>query len=71
MPWLHGLCAPEVHAKTVKISMDAVETEVVIDNRGTKYAAWTYDGMIPGKVVRITIGDSIDSTFKPPHDYKT
>jgi len=51
--------------------MDAVETEVVIDNRGTKYAAWTYDGMIPGKVVRITIGDSIDSTFKPPHDYKT
>jgi len=55
--------APIVFAKTVKVTMNAEETDVVIDNKGTRYSAWTYDGLIPGKPVRITLGDSIDFTL--------
>ena len=47
-------------AKTVKVTMHAMETEVEIDNAGHKYPAWTFDGAIPGKVVRVTEGDVVD-----------
>nr|MBA2251299.1 hypothetical protein [Nitrospirales bacterium] len=30
----------QVDAKTVKVEMTAVETEVVVDGEGTKYSAW-------------------------------
>lgn len=53
-------------AKTVKVSMTAMETEVVIDNKGTKYPAWTFDGAIPGKFVRVTEGDTVDFTLINP-----
>lgn len=41
-------------AKTVHVTMKAMETTVEIDNKGTKYKAWTFDGAIPGKTVRVT-----------------
>lgn len=47
-------------AKTVKVTMTAMETEVEIDNAGTKYPALTFDGAIPGPVVRVTEGDLVD-----------
>ena len=47
------LAAPTVLAKTVNVTMTAKEVELEIDNKGTKYSAWTYDGMIPGQVVRV------------------
>jgi nitrite reductase (NO-forming) len=47
-------------AKTVHITMTAKETTVQIDNKGTKYKAWTFDGAIPGKTVRVTEGDIVD-----------
>ena len=47
-----------------------MESDVVIDNRGTKYPAWTYDGMIPGKLVRATVGDQIDVTLINPKTNK-
>lgn len=47
-------------AKTVKVTMHAVETTVKIDNKGTEYAAWTFDGTIPGPVVRVKEGDTVD-----------
>ena len=46
-------------ATTVKVAFTAVETEVVIDNKGTKYKAWTFNGQFPGPVVRATEGDTI------------
>jgi len=52
--------AQPVMAKTVKVTMHAMETEVEIDNAGHKYPAWTFDGAIPGKVVRVTEGDVVD-----------
>jgi len=58
-----GANVPETIAKTVKVTLTAMESDVVIDNRGTKYAAWTFDGMIPGKVIRAKLGDQIDITL--------
>ncbi|MEO6976002.1 MAG: multicopper oxidase domain-containing protein [Gallionella sp.] len=55
-----------VLAKTVKVTMTAMETEVTIDNKGTQYAAWTYDGTIPGKFIRVTQGDTVDFTLINP-----
>ncbi len=60
----------QAQAKTVKVVMKAVETDVVIDNKGTKYPAWTYDGTIPGKVVRVKVGDTVDFTLDNPKTNK-
>lgn len=57
-------------AKTVKITMTAKENTVVIDNKGTKYPAWTFDGKIPGPVVRVTEGDIVDFTLINPIENK-
>lgn len=47
-------------AKTIQVTMEAMETEVEIDNKGTKYPAWTFGGAIPGPVVRVKEGDIVD-----------
>ena len=57
-------------AKTVKVKMVAKETTVEIDNKGTKYPAWTFDGAIPGKVVRVTEGDVVDFELVNPKENK-
>jgi len=62
--------SPTAIAKTVKVHLTAQETTVVIDNKGTKYAAWTYNGTIPGPLVRATIGDTIDFTLTNPKTNK-
>lgn len=59
-----------VAAKTVEVVMKAVETNVAIDNKGTMYAAWTFDGAIPGKLVRVTEGDVVDFTLINPQENK-
>ena len=53
-------------AKTHEVSMTAVESDVVIDGSGEKYAAWTFDGQMPGPVVRVTEGDTIKFTLTNP-----
>src|SRR5205085_1742361 len=53
-------------AKTHDVSMTAVETDVVIDGSGEKYAAWTFNGTMPGPVVRVTEGDVIKFTLTNP-----
>jgi len=70
MAMIAGIYAPVAIAKTVKVTLTAMESDVVIDNTGTKYAAWTYDGMMPGKVVRATVGDEIDITLINPKTNK-
>lgn len=68
---LTALCIAEpIAAKTVKVSMMAKENTVVIDNKGTEYPAWTYDGKIPGPVVRVTEGDTVDFTLTNPDTNK-
>ncbi|MBI5179200.1 MAG: multicopper oxidase domain-containing protein [Nitrospinae bacterium] len=50
-------------AKTVKVSMKSVETEWQYDNDGNKMLAFTFDGTIPGPVVRATEGDTVEFTL--------
>lgn len=58
--------SPLALAKTVKADFTAAETEVVIDNKGTTYKAWTFNGQFPGPVVRATEGDTIEFTLTNP-----
>lgn len=64
------LGAQVAEAKTVHVKMVAKETTVVIDNKGTEYPAWTFDGAIPGKVVRVKEGDVIDFELVNPKTNK-
>lgn len=41
--------AQTAEAKTVEVTMHAMEHDVEIDNAGTKYAAWTFGGAIPAR----------------------
>jgi nitrite reductase (NO-forming) len=52
-----------VQAKTVKITMTAREVETPIDNKGTMYRSWTYEGMVPGPVVHVEEGDIVEFTL--------
>ena len=51
------------NAKTVKVTLTAKEVDLPIDNKGTMYRAWTFDGQIPGTVVRVTEGDVVEFTL--------
>ncbi len=53
-------------AETVKVEISVKETDVAIDNAGTVQAMWTYDGAIPGPLVRVKQGDIVD--FKLTND---
>lgn len=64
------LSPPKVYAATVKVKMTAKETTLVIDNKGTKYPAWTFDGSIPGPVVRVKQGDVVDFELVNPKSNK-
>jgi nitrite reductase (NO-forming) len=55
--------AGQAFADTVKVTLDAVETDLVIDNVGTKQAMWTYGGTVPGPVVRVSQGDIVEFTL--------
>jgi len=62
--WLAAIAAPALlEAKTVKVDMTAVETEVVIDGDGTTYSAWTFNNQFPGPVIRVQQGDLVDFTL--------
>ena len=65
---LAGLMGLPSHAsaKTHDIHMTAVESDIVIDGGGEKYAAWTFNGTMPGPVVRVTEGDTINFTLTNP-----
>ena len=60
------LAVTPVLAKTHDVSMTAVETDVIIDGSGEKYAAWTFNGTMPGPVVRVTEGDTVKFTLTNP-----
>ncbi len=64
------LGAQAAEAKTVHVTFTAKETMLQIDNKGTEYPAWTFDGEIPGKVVRVTQGDTVDFKLINPSTNK-
>jgi nitrite reductase (NO-forming) len=55
--------AGTVSAKTVQVSLTAEEVNLPIDNKGTMYPTWTFNGKVPGPVVRVTQGDTVEFTF--------
>lgn len=55
--------ASEVLAKTVQVTLHSKEVDLPIDNKGTMYKAWTFNGQVPGPVVRITEGDTVEFTL--------
>lgn len=61
--WLSSAAITAADAKTVKVELTAKETMVTIDNEGHKAIGWTFDGQIPGPVVRATEGDTIEFTL--------
>lgn len=58
-----GNFASMAQAETVAVSLDAVETDLVIDNQGTKQAMWTFSGTVPGPVIRVKQGDLVEFTL--------
>lgn len=58
-------------AKTVQVTLTAKEVDLPIDNKGTMYRAWTYDGQMPGPVVRVTEGDVVEFTLVNDKTNKT
>ena len=62
--------ASTARAKTVEVNMTVRELEVPVDNKGTKQLMWTYDGTIPGPLVRVTEGDVVDFTMLNHEDNK-
>lgn len=57
------LSSVAVQAKTVQITMTAKEINTPIDNKGTMYRSWTFEGQVPGPVVHVTEGDVVEFTL--------
>ncbi len=57
---------PSASAKTHDVKMTAMETEIVTEGTGEKYKAWTFNGQMPGPVVRVTEGDTVNFTLENP-----
>ena len=50
-------------AEVVKVTLTSREVDLPIDNKGTTYKAWTFEGKIPGPVVRVKEGDTVEFTL--------
>lgn len=54
------LLAGTAGAETVRVEMPMIETDVEIDNKGTTRHMWTFGGTVPGPVIRVKQGDTVD-----------
>lgn len=57
------LASSFAQAETVKVEMTAKEVDIAIDNAGNTRKMWTYDGTVPGPVVRVKQGDLVQFTL--------
>jgi len=68
------VAAPQAFAKTVKITMTAQEVDVQTNGAlvggANAMAAWTFDGTVPGKPVRVDEGYTVDFTLVNPAENK-
>lgn len=61
-----AVSAQPASAKTHEVVMTAMEQDVVIEGSGATYKAWTFNGQMPGPVVRVTEGDTVKFTLHNP-----
>jgi len=57
---------PYAYAGDVHVQFVVIEGHSVVSNQGESYPSWTYNGTIPGPVVRATVGDTIHVSFTNP-----
>lgn len=50
-------------AETVQVEMEVQEVDIAIDNAGNTRRMWTYNGTIPGPLVRVRQGDLVEFTL--------
>lgn len=62
--------SPAAWAETVEVKLVAKEVDLPIDNKGTMARMWTFDGQVPGPLVRVRQGDTIEFTLSNPDDNK-
>jgi nitrite reductase (NO-forming) len=66
--------AQQAVAKTVKVTMTAKEVDIQVNGKmvggADTMAAWTFDGSVPGKPVRVDEGDTVDFTLVNPAENK-
>lgn len=66
--------AQQAFAKTVKVTMTAMEVDIQTNGAlvggANTMAAWTFDGTVPGKPVRVQEGDTVDFTLVNPAENK-
>lgn len=60
---LMGLSFQPALAKDVQLHLTAKEVSLPIDNKGTMQASWTYEGQVPGPLLRVTEGDTVTFTL--------
>jgi nitrite reductase (NO-forming) len=60
---LLALAGQPAIAKEVQLHLTAKEVSLPIDNKGTMQASWTYEGQMPGPVLRVTEGDTVTFTL--------
>ncbi len=64
------LYASAVPAEVVNVDMVVKEVELAVDNAGNTQKMWTYDGTVPGPVVRVKQGDVVNFRLKNDKDNK-
>ena len=52
---------------TVQVEFETVETEGPLHD-GVKYRFWTFNGTVPGPMVRVRVGDTVEFTIKNHKD---
>lgn len=51
----------------VKVTLTVEELEGVLDpGRGTTYPYWTFNGKVPGPMIRVRVGDTVEVTLQNP-----
>ena len=49
--------------QTVRVELETIELLGTLDD-GTTYRYWTFDGKVPGPMVRVRVGDTVEVTLK-------
>ena len=53
--------------QVVKVTLETTELTGKLDN-GTTYGYWTFNGKVPGPLLRVRVGDTVEVTLKNPAD---